>query len=429
MPKIRAENPKPKSRAKKGRISSEINVNTSPPVEIPETSSPSLLQMKSFARINQRPPKRKRRGKAAAAIAKNSPAANMAPGCAACESGIANSVTLRTTVQDDIAQSADFLTFLHESLFPDRSIKLCASPLPPRCPADRADSTLFTWSSNLAHQLPESKEAGSSFGAADSVHVEACSSRTPCPSEPAAVIYSSSATAEEVEVNHFTAAENPPSTPRGPVSFVSTCREFTLVTPPWSPPSPHEASVVAALWNNFDEISHVSTTSIRRTLKFDAVELDKPPQLQKNLDLSTELAAAHIAARVELQVPDEGVTVPQVAMDPGSPSEAGRGKALQMVPYDEGSKRMVVYRKARRVRRVRHKPKVNLDASTVKMFKTLTIKAGTGEEEADEQGKASWERARQMWKNRAHHFISIMRQVQGPNKFPISHVVEDHTLF
>lgn len=374
MPKIRAENPKPRSRATRARAAS-------PPVAIiPETtSSPSLLQIKSFARTNQRRSKRPRRGKATAAMSKDSPATSPAP---------VDSVSPRTpgepAVQDAISQSADFLRFLHEDLFAHHATKLDSAS--PRCPADQADSKVC--------ELPV---------------VDA--------------------------VNGSTAADGPPSPLRGQAdAFLSTCRDFTLLMPPWSPSSP--ASDVAQLWNNFDSEwanSHVAATSVRRTLKFDdADELSRHPQPEDTVDLQpqdwSQWAAAHDAVENVLlpTVPataDE-VSVPQVvAMDPATAAAAGPGeKELQIVAYDEGSKRLVAYkRKGLRVRRVRYKPKVNLDARTVQMFKTLTIKAAAAGTEAEEEEaealheKASWERARQAWQHRAHHFISIMRQVQGRN--------------
>ena len=88
---------------------------------------------------------------------------------------------------------------------------------------------------------------------------------------------------------------------------------------------------------------------------------------------------------------------------------------LQIVTYKGEERKMVMYQEpVKWRRRVRYKPKVSLDSDTVKMFKRLMIKGGAVDD--DQQDEASWEKSRQEWRIRAHHFISIMRDVQGKER-------------
>ena len=225
--------------------------------------------------------------------------------------------------------------------------------------------------------------------------------------------------------------EDHPSTPRGPVPAVNLCQSFTLVMPPLSPPSPQGA----ADWGG--RFSRVSAAATRRTLKFDR-QVDEAQISECELGLSkgdkarNEPAglvkpkagaiavgeAPETAVRItglQIQAAEENC-VPVVSLNETVPLAMGsserREQELQIVAYDDGSKKMVVYQKPpMRKRRVRFKPKVDLDFSTVKKFKTLMLKGS--DEDDTEQDKASWEQSRQQWQNRAQQFISIMRQVQG----------------
>ena len=311
MPKIRTEKPRA-SRGKKPKNGAGKETTTSnaasPVAEIPEVMSrPSLLQVKSFARTNQRYPKPRKRSRKPA----NPPGGEQ-------------------PVVQDPAHSDDFSRF---SLFADHSIKLSETTQSP-----------------------------------------------PCRSSPLV--------AEEM-------AENLPSTPQGspPVDpFLATCRDFTLVMPPTSPPTPGAViSDAADLWDSFELESHAST-SVRRALSFD--EESVAPWLKE--------CHMNQLNQVSVDMPME------------NPSE----KELQMVAYDDGAKKMVVYKKTSRGRRIKYKPKVNLDSSTVRMFKTLTIKGTAEDEAAAAQETESWEHARRQWQHRAHHFISVMREVQGHMPFP-----------
>lgn len=130
-------------------------------------------------------------------------------------------------------------------------------------------------------------------------------------------------------------------------------------------------------------------------------------------DDSPEMAA-HITD-LALAVKDIDYKVPKIDQD--SPE-------LQIVTYKGEERKMVMYQEpVKWRRRVRYKPKVSLDSDTVKMFKRLMIK-GSGVDD-DQQDEASWKKSRQEWRIRAHHFISIMRHVQGKERqhvhvFPLS---------
>lgn len=370
MPKIRTEKPRA-SRAKKPRKESStvpVNALTVPPIEeIPEVMcSPSLLQMKFFARINQRYPKlRKRSRKVAPAISKASLAAeNPLP------------------IVHNIALSADFSRFLTESLFADHSIKLgetAPSPTENLAPAD-ADDSLFTHLSTWGDK-PETFNEGAQ------VHVNG-SFRSPCRRTSTPFV-------EEILIQ--SSVEDPPVDP-----FLSTCRDFTLVMPPSSPPSPHGGVLSDAvdLWDSFE--IEPQATSVRRTLAFDAAQLEDEhvePWLHKcHMNQLNHQSLVEQAAEIDSTERSR---------------ERSRERELRMVAYDDGSKKMVVYKKTSGGRRIKYKPKVNLDFSTKRMFKMLTIK-GTSEDEAGAaQEKDSWEQARQQWHCRALRFIAIMREVQG----------------
>ena len=226
--------------------------------------------------------------------------------------------------------------------------------------------------------------------------------------------------------------EDHPSTPRGPVPSTNQCQDFTLVLPPPSPPSPLGASDLNGGY------PRVLAASTRRTLTFDA-QMNELQVAESELVLSKDAktrnepagmvkAMAHIAGedspqttvcitRLETQFAEENdVSVSALPLVEPVPrvldSSERREQELQIVAYDDGSKKLVVYKKPpMRKRRVRFKPKVDLDFSTVKKFKTLMLKGS--DEDDTEQDKASWEQSRQEWQNRAHQFISIMRQVQG----------------
>ena len=107
-----------------------------------------------------------------------------------------------------------------------------------------------------------------------------------------------------------------------------------------------------------------------------------------------------------LNVTDKDYNIPKIDRD--SPE-------LQIVTYKGEERKMVMYQEpVKWRRRVRYKPKVSLDSDTVKMFKRLMIKGGAVDD--DQQDEASWEKSRQEWRIRAHHFISIMRHVQGKGR-------------
>lgn len=271
--------------------------------------------------------------------------------------------------------------------------------------------------------------------------------------------------AEEVfevcNMNHCS-TEDLPSTPRGAFPFVSVGQNLSFIMPPSSPLLP-QASDWNMLYSNEEYESSNSATTTRRALNFDTrtKELqvgssdfvkcyDADGRKGGNVliegmqeSISREESPQHAAydtTSCELQITDtdsvtanyapfvnvslakdlsdlrelcSGVTVSL----PVNTYEQRLEEELQIVAYDEGSKKMVVYKDLpQRKRRLRYKPKVDLDLNTVKMFKTLTMKGSSHEE--SERNKASWEECRQQWQNRAHQFISIMRQVQGRGKFP-----------
>lgn len=87
---------------------------------------------------------------------------------------------------------------------------------------------------------------------------------------------------------------------------------------------------------------------------------------------------------------------------------------LQIVPYGDDARKMVLYRDLLMWRpKVKFKPKVVLDSSTVRMFKRLMLKGGAMEDE--DQDEVKWEQERQEWGIRANRFNAIMRQIQGQN--------------
>lgn len=227
--------------------------------------------------------------------------------------------------------------------------------------------------------------------------------------------------------------EEHPSTPGGPGTSGNSCQDYTLVMPP-SPPSPPRAS------DRNGGFSRISAVSTRRTLNFGA-QVDELQRAEFELVLKdprerkigpaglVKAMAGGIAeseespqstvciTRLEIQVAESDNCVPAVpwieqAVPLAVDARERREGELQIVAYDDGSKKMVVYKKPPvRKRRVRFKPKVDLDFSTVRKFKALMLKGS--DEDASEQDKASWEQSRLHWQNRAHQFISIMRQVQG----------------
>lgn len=85
---------------------------------------------------------------------------------------------------------------------------------------------------------------------------------------------------------------------------------------------------------------------------------------------------------------------------------------LQIVPYVDDARKMVLYRDPPMWRpKVKFKPKVVLDSSTVRMFKRLMLKGGAVDEE--DQDEVKWEQERKEWDIRANRFNAIMRQIQG----------------
>ena len=85
---------------------------------------------------------------------------------------------------------------------------------------------------------------------------------------------------------------------------------------------------------------------------------------------------------------------------------------LQIVPYGDDARKMVLYRDLLMWRpKVKFKPKVVLDSSTVRMFKRLMLKGGAVDDE--DQDEVKWEQERQEWGIRANRFNAIMRQIQG----------------
>ena len=87
---------------------------------------------------------------------------------------------------------------------------------------------------------------------------------------------------------------------------------------------------------------------------------------------------------------------------------------LQIVPYGDDARKMVLYRDLLMWRpKVKFKPKVVLDSSTVRMFKRLMLKGGAVDDE--DQDEVKWEQERQEWGIRANRFNAIMRQIQGQN--------------
>lgn len=85
---------------------------------------------------------------------------------------------------------------------------------------------------------------------------------------------------------------------------------------------------------------------------------------------------------------------------------------LQLVVYGQKSSEMVVYQEMR-AKIIKYKPKVFLDAPTIRTFEKLMLQGG----EANDTDRADvdWVAERKLWSDRAHHFNNIMRQVQGQN--------------
>lgn len=408
MPKVRSDKPKV-SRAKKPRrakaADDEVKRAASPLSLILETKSPTLLQMKALARHKM--PQLNKRDEAAATVAEESLPAQM---IAATLEVLAQRTLDRQNCEDLRCLDPVFQTSNETSssqiVLPD----LGTTNLMP----------LAEWSSGSDALLDAFSSIPGNEMSRDELRnvldpISSCRSDLLADLRPA-----NHACAPHGE-KFLAMDEEPPSTPRGPATLVSVCHDFTLVTPPSSPPSPHRAS-------EWDE--DISATSTRRNLNFDTLEKeleleesevvvsndveerDEPLGLIGSIadEESTQMAEDALTG-FELVVRDQESLIP-LAVPLEIHSSQTRVEELQIVTYDDGAKKMVVYKNPpMRKRRARYKPKVDLDISTVKMFKALTLK-GTAEDDT-EHDKASWDQSRQQWQDRALRFISIMRQVQG----------------
>jgi len=93
------------------------------------------------------------------------------------------------------------------------------------------------------------------------------------------------------------------------------------------------------------------------------------------------------------------------------------GQALQMVPYEGvGSSQQIVEYKVYTRRKMKIKPKVVLDAETIRMWNRVMFIKGAKDETATEMDEEKWKKERSFWKIRADNFNCIMRQIQGKHE-------------